>query len=323
MIRIPRLLVAAFAFAAIAGPAGAQQKMDTATVAQAFQSLLYLPLYVAIDKGYFKKHGVDVTKTTAGSGANGVASVIQGSSTFSLQDPMTAVLANLKGAKLKAVGAVVNGAPVWIIVKKESPIKALGDLQGKTIATAIAPSTSTYMLRNLMAQKNIKPVEQNVLLGTEIAPLLAGKVDAAAVYEPYLEEAIAQGCRILYEFSTRAPGGYAFSSIDTLEATAKTKPALVQAFIDGLDEAIHFMNADPAGAADVAVAEFPSISADIVRSGVKRMFRERVYPRSALIEESAFTNALALQIQVGNIKPNAVAYGDLVDPAFAQKTAKR
>ncbi|GAC1420211.1 MAG: hypothetical protein NVSMB5_12600 [Candidatus Velthaea sp.] len=59
-------------------------------------------------------------------------------------------------------------------------------MQGKTIATAIAPSTSTYMLRNLMAQKSIKPVEQNVLLGTEIAPLLAAKVDAVAVYEPYL-----------------------------------------------------------------------------------------------------------------------------------------
>ncbi|GAC1544916.1 MAG: hypothetical protein NVS2B17_26710 [Candidatus Velthaea sp.] len=127
----------------------------------------------------------------------------------------------------------------------------------------------------------------------------------------------------MYEFSTRAPGGYAFSSIDTLEATVKTKPALIQAFIDGLDDAIRFMNADNAGAADVAVTEFPSLPADLVRSGVKRMFKEKVYPKSALIEESAFTNALALQIQVGNIKPNAVGYGDIIDPAFAQKTAKR
>lgn len=317
-----RLIAAALAFAALVSPAGAEQKMEQATIAQAFQSLLYLPLYVAIDKGFFKKHGVDVTKTTAGSGANGVASVIQGSSMFSLQDPMTAALANLKGAKLKAVGAVVNGAPVWIVVKKESPIKTLADLQGKTIATAIPPSTSTYLLRNLMLQKNVKPVEQTVLLGTEIAPVIAGKVDAAAVYEPYLEEAIAQGCRILYEFSATVPGGYAFSSIDMLESTAKTKPAVVQAFVDGLDEAIRYMNADQGGAAEVAVTEFPSIPAEQVRAGVKRMFREKVYPKSALIEQSAFVNALALQISVGNIKPNTVGYTDLIDPAFALKTGK-
>lgn len=319
MNRILRSTAILCAVLACAIPAGAQQKMETATVAQAFQSLLYLPLYVAIDKGYFKKHGVDVTKTTAGSGANGVASVIQGSSTFSLQDPMTMVLANLKGAKMKSVGAVVNGAPVWIIVKNDSPIKTLAQLQGKTIATAIAPSTSTYLLRNLMTQKNIKPVETDVLLGTEIAPLLAGKVDAAAVYEPYLETAIAQGARILYQFSATTPGGYAFSSIDMLDATGKTKPAMVQSFIDGLDEAIKYMNADPTGAADVAVTEFSSLPPDLVRTGVKRMFREAVYPKSAVIDESAFVNALALQISVGNIKPSTVGYGDAVDPSFAQK----
>lgn len=306
-------------FLALALPAGAQQKMETVTVAQAFQSLLYLPLYVAIDKGFFKKHGVDVIKTTAGSGANGVASVIQGSAMFSLQDPMTAVLANLKGARLESVGAVVNGAPVWIIVRKDSPIKSLADLQGKTIATAIAPSTSTYLLRNLMTRKNIKPVEQDVLLGTEIAPLLAGKVDAAAVYEPYLETAIAQGARILYAFSATVPGGYAFSCIDMLDATAKTKPAVVQAFIDGLDDAIRSMNADQTGAADVAVTEFPSLAPDLVRAGVKRMFHENVYPKRALIEESAFANALELQVQVGNIKPGSVNYADAVDPSFARK----
>jgi NitT/TauT family transport system substrate-binding protein len=173
-----------------------------------------------------------------------------------------------------------------------------------------------------MAKKNIKPVEQDVLLGTEIAPLFAGKADAAAVYEPALEQAIAQGARILYEFSATAPGGYAFSSIDMLEATGKTKPQMVQAFIDGLDDAIRSMNADPAMAADVAVAEFPSLPPDQVRAGVKRMFREKVYPSSALVEESAFVNALALQIAVGNIKPGAVSYGEFVDPSFA-KNVKR
>jgi NitT/TauT family transport system substrate-binding protein len=315
-------LAAATALAAPAAPAAAQSN-EQVTVAQAFQSVQYLPLYVGIDKGFFKKHGLDVTKTTAGSGANGVASVIQGSATFSLQDPMTAVLANLKGAKLKSVGSVVNGIPVWLVVKNDSPIKTVADLSGKTIATAVAPSTSTYLLRDVLARQHVKATEEDVLLGTEIAPLLAGKVDAAAVYEPYVEQAIAQGCRVLYKFSRYVPGGYAFSSIDVNETTLAQKPAVVKAFVAGLDDAIHYMNTDKNGAADVAVSEFPQMSPEVVRSAVKRLFDENVYPKNALITEKAFANALALQVGIGNIKPNAVAYRDAIDPGYAPQPGKK
>ncbi len=308
----------------VPGPLQAQQKdADKVVVAQAFQSLLYLPLYVGIDRGFFAKHDVAVTKVTAGSGANGVASVISGSATFSLQDPMTAVLANLKGAKIKSIGAVVNGLPVWIVVRKDSPIKKLADLAGKRVATAIPPSTSTYLLQNLLTKRSITANVDTVLLGTELAPLLAGKADAAALYEPYLEAAIAQNCRILYEFSRVVPGGYAFSSIDALEETLKSRPQMVERFLAGLDDAIRFIAANPDGAVEVAVAEFPSLPADQIRSGVRRMLREGVYPRSALIEESSFVNALALQVQVGNIKAGTVQYADAVDSSFAAKVVRR
>jgi NitT/TauT family transport system substrate-binding protein len=315
-------LAAAAGTAVLAAPAGAQTT-EQVTVAQAFQSVQYLPLYVAIDKGFFKKHGLDVVKTTAGSGANGVASVIQGSATFSLQDPMTAVFANLKGAKLKSVGSVVNGIPVWLVVPKDSPIKTVADLEGKTVATAVPPSTSTYLLRDVLAKQHVKITEQDVLLGTEIAPLLAGKVDAAAVYEPYVEQAIAQGARVIYQFSRSVPGGYAFSALDATETTLTTKPAMVKAFVAGLEDAIHYMNTDEAGAAAVAITEFPQMSPDVVRSAVKRLFDENVYPKSALITPAAFANALALQVGIGNIKPGAVTYADAIDPQFAPKQAAK
>jgi NitT/TauT family transport system substrate-binding protein len=317
-----RLRLAALAVAgaaALSAPVAAQQKTEQVTVAQAFQSVQYLPLYVGIDKGFFKKHGLDVTKTTAGGGANGVASVIQGSATFSLQDPMTAVLANLKGAKLHNVASVVNGVPVWIVVKNDAPIKSIADLSGKTIATAIAPSTSTYLLRDILSKQHVKATEQDVLIGTEIAPLIAGKVDAAAVYEPYVEQALAQGCRVLYEYAKAVPGGYAFSTIDAADETIKSKPQVVQAFVDGLEDAIRYMHADQAGATEVAVAEFPGLAPEIVRASVKRMFHDDVYPKNAMIEPAAFANALALQVSIGNIKADAVTYAAAIDSQFARK----
>lgn len=46
-------------------------------IAEPVHLIAYLPLYVAIDKGYFKKEGLDVKVTTATGGAH-VTSVVSG-----------------------------------------------------------------------------------------------------------------------------------------------------------------------------------------------------------------------------------------------------
>src|SRR3546814_12114163 len=57
------ILAVTAALATASAPSMAQTKV---TISQAFQSMLYLPFYVAIDKGFFKKEGIDVDKETAG-----------------------------------------------------------------------------------------------------------------------------------------------------------------------------------------------------------------------------------------------------------------
>jgi len=286
---------------------------------QAFQSLLYLPLYVGIDKGLFAAQGLDVRKVTANSGAAGVAAVIGGNATFSLQDPMTAVLANLKGADLVNVALVVNGAPVWLVTQGNSKLKTVDDLKGKTISTAIPPSTSTYLLERLLKAQKIKADLDTVQIGTEPAPMLAGRADAAALYEPQLDESLAAGGRILYAFTSHYPGGYAFSTIDTQRATVKDKPALVQDFVSGLAAAERLMHRSPETALAVAYEEFPTLPKPVIRAAVQRMVTEDVYPAGTTITKQAFANALALQVFVGNIKPGEVHYEAAVDDDFAAK----
>ncbi len=59
-----RIARAAALISILATPALAQNKK--VTLSQAFQSMLYLPLYVAIDEGFFTQQGLDLTKETAG-----------------------------------------------------------------------------------------------------------------------------------------------------------------------------------------------------------------------------------------------------------------
>ena len=292
--------------------------MQNVTVFQAFQSIQYLPLYVAIDEGIFKKNGLDVDKVTAGSGASAVAAVIGGHADFSLQDPMTAVLADKKGASVISVAMVVNGVPVWIIAPPHSSVQSLSDLSGKAVSVALAPSTSTYLLERLLKQKGMSSTSVDMVqIGTELAPAAAGRAAAAALYEPQVDEGASSGYKVVYSFASQYPGGYAFSVMDTLASTVKDKPKMVQAFVTSMNEAEALIYQSPATARAVAEKEFPSLPKPVVDDAVNRLISQHIYPTSADISPASFHNALALQVFVGNVKPGSVTYGQSVDDAFA------
>ena len=154
--------------------------------------------------------------------------------------------------------------------------------------------------------------------GAELAPMMAGRADAAAVYEPQLEEGVAAGDRILYAFTKHYAGGYAFSTIDTLRSTIREKPEIVQAFVSGLAAAERLMHKSPKVALQVAYKEFPNLPKPVVAAAVKRMVAEDVYPTKTTIAPTALANGLALQIFIGNIKPGKITYKSVVGDRFAK-----
>lgn len=308
----------------LSAPAGAfAEQLDKVVVSRPSESLLWVPLYLGEARHVFEKHGLEVTTILSGSSANSVATLISKTATFSLQDPMTAVLAMERGAKVKSVAVVVGGVPTALLVPKDSPIRRIEDLAGKTIATAPVPQTNTYLLQNLLNARGIKANYFYIPSGSEQAPLMNGKVDAAAMFEPQVGQCVAAGCRILYEFSSGLPDGFAFTSVATLDETIATRPELVQHFVDALAECDKAVVDDPNAAIQIAIQRFPQLSPQVVRSAVQRMLREHAYPRSPQLMETEFNAALTVQVQFGNLKPNQVKYADAVVPSFGMKEAKR
>ena len=127
LTRIAR--AAALASILLASPALAENKK--AVVSQAFQSMLYLPLYVAIDEGFFTQQGLDLTKETAGAPSVALSAVISGSAQFSIHGPEWTAIAASKGAPVDIIANVVNGAAVWIATTPDFKFNSIKDLKGQ------------------------------------------------------------------------------------------------------------------------------------------------------------------------------------------------
>jgi NitT/TauT family transport system substrate-binding protein len=313
--------VLAAALVGLVAPASAAN--SPVVISQAFQSLLYLPLYVAIDDGLFAKEGLDVTKQTAGAPSAALAAVLSGSATFSLHGPEWAAIAASKGAQVHAVANVVNGAAVWIVANPDYKFNGIKGLEGETIVTGMMPTTSTSLFIKLLkengmdAQKDVHMIQTP--LGTEIGPLLAGQGKIAVMYEPGVDQAVAKGMNVVLSFP-KLYGPYAFSAIVT---KTDADPANVQHFVNGLNHALHLIRTDPAHAVEVAKKEFPTLDPAVVEAATKRMIAENVYPPDVDITPEALKLGLATQIALGNLKeqPDYKTFvaTDIIKKALAEK----
>lgn len=276
------------------------------TISQAFQSMLYLPLYVALDEGMFTKRGLDVTKETAGSPSAALSAVLSGSAQFSLHGPEWAAIAASKGAPVHAVANVVNGAAVWIATTPDFKFTGVKSLKGQTVITGQMPTTSTSLFLKLLkengldGQKDVSMIQ--VPIGSEIGPFLAGQAKIAVMYEPGLDQAVAKGMKVVLGFP-KLYGPYQFSAIVArLDANKDT----TERFAEGIELALRYLHKNRAGALAVAKKEFPTLDPMVVEGAVNRMISENVYPPSVNITPQALKVAMDTQIALGNLPAQPV-----------------
>jgi NitT/TauT family transport system substrate-binding protein len=312
------LAVAVSIAACLSGMSAATAANTKVTVSQAFQSMLYLPLYVAIDNGFFEKQGLDVTKDTAGAPSAALSSVIASSAQFSLHGPEWTAIAASKGAPVQVIANVVNGAAVWIAATPDFKFESLADLKGQNIVTGLMPTTSTSLFMRLLKSKGMDPDKDvkmtQVALGSEIGPLLAGQAKVAVMYEPGLDQAVAKGMKVILGFP-KLYGEYAFSAITT---RTDVDPDSAQRFVNGLQMALRYIQENPAGAIAIAKKEFPTLDPVVVENAVKRMIAENVYPSSVAITPEALKVAMDTQIALGNLAAQPV-YEKLIYAPMARK----
>jgi NitT/TauT family transport system substrate-binding protein len=319
--RLPKLSTLSVALAlalgiTAAGPASAEMKK--ATISQAFQSLLYLPLYVGMQEGFFEKQGLDLSKESAGSGSVALSAVISRSAQFSLHGPEWTAIAASKGAPVNTIANVVNGAAVWIAATPDFKFDSVKDLKGQKIVTGLMPTTSTSLFIKLLKENGMdasKDVEMiQVPLGTEPGPFVAGQAKVAVMYEPGLDQVVAKGMKVVVGFP-KLYGAYAFS---TITARTDVDPDLAQRLTNGLEMAVRFMHRNEARTVEIAQKEFPTLEPAVVEAAVKRMLADNVYPTSVDITPEALKLALETQIALGNLAAQP-DYKTFVPRAYIEK----
>jgi len=196
--RIRLVFCIAAAFVALAGaPARAQDKVR---IGLSSVSATSGSIWVAEEKGLFKKHGIDVELIVIGGGAaRVVSSLISGEIQFSVGGGDAVIRADLRGADGVLVASPMKTGLQRLMVRPE--IKTPADLKGKTIAITRFGSASHWVLQLFLRKWGMRTDEIKMLqLGSSpamFASLENNAVDGAVFTIPTFFLAEERGYRIL------------------------------------------------------------------------------------------------------------------------------
>lgn len=218
----------------------------------------YAPLYLAKEKGFFQKRGIDVEivviESPADRRAAFAADKIQGMATTVDTHVMTAAAENPIPVKQVLAMDDSNGGD-GIVAKKE--IKTVKDLKGKTVAAQLGAGASYFWLNYVLSQNGLKLSDIKAVdmkAGDAGAAFVAGKVDAAVTWEPWLSKAKETPFGGVLLSSDKTPG-IIVDSLAFKPAYLKAHGDDVKKIIAAWNEAVKFA-ADNPKEADAIMAKF-------------------------------------------------------------------
>lgn len=244
------------------------------------------PFVMAAKGGLFGAEALAVTTNIASGSADAIARVAAGTSDFAVVDINALMRIRDKdkqgGPRIKAVFVLFNKAPYAIIARKSRGVRALTDLEGKTLG--VAEGDLSVRLWPAVAQQTgikLKSVKQSSISAAVREPMLsAGQIDAVTGFS-YLsainlrDRGVPADDLAVLKFADYGCEAYGFAIIVN-PALAAAKPEAVKGFVRAVIGGLNLTIKDPAQAAAEVASRMDGGSKDLELERLQAILRDNI-----------------------------------------------
>jgi len=183
--------------------------------------------YTALEKGYYREAGFDVTILPATPGTDPVETVLKGGADFGVASSEL-VLRYAKGDPVVVLATIFQHSPLTLFVRRDAGIDTVHDLAGHKVA--LAPWETeifAYLKREQVPLDRLQLVQHDYTVDT----LVQGRVDALAGYETDESYYLQQSGGRYRQFTPRSSGvDFYGDTLFTSRAMVTRHPEWAEAF---------------------------------------------------------------------------------------------
>lgn len=296
-----------------AAPAAAAQ-MESTSIALPAQTIIFLPVYVAEDKGLWKDLGLDVALHDI-TGIGSTNAMLGGSVDFAVQSGESLIRGNIRGRHMLGIALMADGEAFELDARKASfpgfdpsaPLaKRMAALKGKKISIDAPNTVVEALVRYFAAKAGLNAKTDMTLVYMQpteaIAALKSGAIDAAMNNFPWNETAQREGAIVLASGLTDLP-----ELTPTIATTTTTRgdfcdshQSICEKLVHGYVEAHKFIHEHPDQALQIAEKRMPNANlSDLQKSMPLILKTTPLVPR---YQAASFAHAQEIMVAGGVLR---------------------
>jgi ABC-type nitrate/sulfonate/bicarbonate transport system substrate-binding protein len=248
MMRRLFVLAAPWFFFFIASYAAAAEKIRIAFVSP---SATQSPVWIAKETGFFAKQGLDAEVVLLPGSPRMVQTLISGDIDYAIVGASAAMRARMRGADVVMLATTANLSNMKLLVSRDSGIRQLEDLKGKTLGVSQYGSDADGFARIVVEKAGLKPDKDVpiIQLGGHpqvAAAIAAGKIPAGVLGGLALLTAQKSGATLLtsgVKLKTAALSGTLATTGSRIQRNRDSVTRFMRAFV----EAVRYFKTNPDG----------------------------------------------------------------------------
>jgi NitT/TauT family transport system substrate-binding protein len=220
---------------------------DTSVLRVGYDSWVgFAGIFIANSQGFFAKEGVKVELRSFPGPADTIAPTISGDLDIALTTPDN-VMSAVAGHDVDLITiAMIDESDGADAVLAKNAIKELGGLRGKTIAVTFGQCNELLLLEAL-AQTGLRQSDVTLInmdADAAGAAFIAGRLDAAVTWEPWVTQVTSSGKGHVVFSSKQAPN-IIFDSVAVRHKFATAHRKEIEAFLRGMNAGVGYFRSHP------------------------------------------------------------------------------
>ena len=308
-----------------------EEKLTKVTLNEVAHSIFYAPQYVAIEEGYFKDEGLDLTLVTGFGADKTMTAVISGEADIGFMGAEASVYAYQEGA----TDAVVNFAQLtqragnFLVAREEMPDFKWEDLKDKKVLGGRKGGMPEMVFEYILRKNGLDPqkdltIDQSIDFGYTAAAFTGDtSADFTVEFEPSATALEKEGAGYVVA-SLGVDSGYVpYTSYSAKTSYMEKNPEIIQKFTNALQKGMEYVQSHtPEEIAEVIAPQFAETDLDTVTAIVKRYYDQDTWKSNLIFEKESFELLEDILEDSGELSER-VSYENLVTTKYARETAEK
>ena len=291
-------------------------------------SIFYAPQYAAIELGYFKDQGIDLSLVN-GAGADKVmTALVSGDADIGFMGSEASIYTYANGASDYAVNfaQLTQRAGNFLVGRQPDPAFQWSKLKGTKVLGGRAGGMPQMVFEYILKKHGIDPktdltIDQSISFGLTAAAFTSSDANYTVEFEPFATGLETEGSGYVVASLGTDSGYVPYTAYCAKQSYIEKNPQIIQKFTNAIQEGLDYVNSHTAEEiARTIKPQFPETDLDKLTMIVERYQKQDTWKKDTIFQKDSFDLLQNILEEAGELEAR-VPYEDLVTTEYARKAA--